>query len=243
MRTAVFAWRNVKEILRDKVNLFFGFLFPLMLLGLLSLIQANIPVDLFRINRLAPGIAVFGFSFLPLFSGSLIAKDRSSAFFSRLCVSPMTAADFVIGYTLPMLPIAVIQMTVCYVASFFLGLKPSMNLLLAAAVSLPAAVVFIGFGLLCGSLFTERQVGTVCGALLTNLCGWFSGIWFDPDLVGGFFRTAADLLPFSHAVNAAASAVSGDYAAIWKDLYWVLGYAAALLVLSLFVFRRRNRNL
>ena len=51
----------------------------LVLLVLLSAIQANIPVSLFEIDTLTPGITVFGLSFMTLFSATLIAKDRESA--------------------------------------------------------------------------------------------------------------------------------------------------------------------
>lgn len=90
MKTLSFSVRNTKEILRDKLNLAFGLGFPVVVL-LLSLIQSNIPVELFAIDKLAPGIAVFGLSFISLFSGMLIAKDRTSAFMLRLFASPMMA--------------------------------------------------------------------------------------------------------------------------------------------------------
>lgn len=83
---------------------------------------------------------------------------------------------------------AMLQVCVCFVVAFFLGLAPSMNVLLTIIVLIPAAVLFISIGLLCGSLFNDRQVGGICGALLTNLSAWLSGTWFDIDLVGGAFK-------------------------------------------------------
>lgn len=242
MKTLAFASRNAKEILRDKLNLAFGLGFPLVVLFLLSLIQSNIPVPLFEINRLAPGIAVFGLSFISLFSGFLIAKDRSSSFMLRLFTSPMTAGNFIIGYTLPLLPIAVMQTIVCFVAALFLGLNPNVNILLTIVVTIPAAVLFIAIGLLCGSLFNDKQVGGVCGALLTNLSAWLSGTWFDVELVGGVFKTIADCLPFIHAVNAGRYALAGEYSKIMPDLLWVIGYAAAILFIAILVFTYKIRN-
>ena len=94
MRMLTFAKRNVKEILRDPLNLFFGIGFPVVVLLLLSAIQANIPVSMFEIHHLTPGITVFGLSFMTLFSATLIARDRSSAFLQRLYTSPMKSSDF-----------------------------------------------------------------------------------------------------------------------------------------------------
>ena len=236
MRMTAFASRNLKELVRDKINLFFGLGFPIVLLLLLSAIQANIPVQLFEIEKLTPGIAVFGLSFVSLFSGMVIARDRTSSFMMRLFTSPMTASDFIFGYTLPLLPLCLGQMAVCYIVAFFLGLDVSFKVLAAIAVTIPAAVVFISIGLLCGSVFTDRQVGGVCGALLTNLSAWLSGTWFDLDLVGGAFKKIAYVLPFAHAVNAGRAALTGDWGNIFPDLWWVIGYAVILTVCAVLVF-------
>ncbi|HPT54912.1 MAG TPA: ABC transporter permease [Fervidobacterium sp.] len=162
MKTLVLASRNGKEILRDQINLFFGIGFPVILLLLLTIIQSNVPVVLFPIDKLASGISVFGFSFLSLFSGVLIAKDRTSSFMLRLFAAPLTSSDFIFGYTLPMLPMAVLQVVACFAVAFLLGLDVNMNVVLAIIVLMPAAILFIAIGLLAGSIFNEKQVSGVC---------------------------------------------------------------------------------
>ena len=242
MKTLAFSNRNAKEILRDKLNLLFGLGFPLIVLALLSVIQSNVPVELFSIKQLAPGVAIFGLSFIALFSGMLIAKDRASSFMLRLLASPLRPSEFILGYVLPMLPIAVAQMLVCFAAALLWGLPLTWNILLALIVSLPAAVFFIALGLLCGSVFNEKQVGGVCGALLTNVSAWLSGTWFDLSLVGGAFEKAAYLLPFAHAVQAGRYALNGAYAQIWLHLLWVLGYAVVMLWVATTVFTRKMKS-
>lgn len=242
MKLLAFAARNRKEILRDPLNLAFGIGFPLVLLLLLSAIQASIPVSLFAIARLAPGLAVFGLSFISLFSGMLIAKDRSSSFLIRLFAAPLTPSDYIVGYTLPLLPMAILQSAVCFIVSFFLGLPVNANVLLALAVLIPAAVLFIGIGLLTGSIFNDKQVGGICGALLTNVSAWLSGTWFELSLVGGAFETIAYALPFAHAVEATRAAIKGDYALIFPHLWWVIGYAVIILGVAIIVFRGKMRS-
>lgn len=242
MRTKAFALRNYKEIIRDKLNIAFGLGFPIVILLLLSLIQSNIPVSLFAVDTLTPGIAVFGLSFISLFSGFLIAKDRGSSFMLRLFTSPMTASNFILGYTIPLLPLAIAQIAVCFAVALLLGLSVSINILMTILVLLPAAVLFIAIGLLCGSVFNDKQVGGVCGALLTNLSAWLSGTWFDVNLVGGAFKTIANALPFIHAVNAGRAALAGNYGGIFPDLWWVIGYAFALMVLAIAVFTRKMNS-
>lgn len=239
MRTLVFASRNAKEVLRDPLNVVFGIGFPLVVLLLLSALQANIPVDLFKIDRLTPGIAVFGLSFFSSFTGTLIARDRISSLLMRLFASPLSADNFILGYALPLLPIAMAQVLVSFAASFLLGLPINGNTLLAFAVLIPAAVLYVCIGLLAGTVFNDKQVGAICGALLTNLSAWLSGGWFDLDLVGGWFKTAAYGLPFAHAVDAARAAIAGNVETILPHLWWVIGYAVVMAALATLAFRSK----
>ena len=242
MKILTFAKRNTKEILRDPLNLAFGLGFPLVLILLLSVIQANIPVALFEIDHLTPGITVFGLSFMTLFSATLISKDRSSSFLQRLYTTPMTPLDFILGYTLPIIPIAVMQSVICYVVALILGLKITVNILLALALIIPVAILFIALGLLFGSILTDKQVGGICGALLTNLSAWLSGIWFDLELVGGAFKKIAYALPFVHAVEMERAALSGVFGEILPHLLWVLGYSIIILALAVLLFLRQMKK-
>ena len=242
MKLRAFSVRTAKEILRDPLTLGFGLGFPLVLIFLLSAIQAHVPVSLFEIESLTPGITVFGLSFLTLFAATLIAKDRESAFLQRLYTTPLSAADFILGYALPLLPIAVLQCVICYIAAAFLGLRLTVTVLYAVLGLLPAAVLFIGLGLLCGSALGVKQVGGLCGALLTNLTAWLSGVWFDLELVGGAFRRIAYGLPFVHAVEMERAILRGDPAGVFPHLWWVLGYAAAVMAAAVGVFLRQMKR-
>jgi len=242
VRLFIFASRNRKELLRDPANLAFGIGFPLVVLLLLSAIQANIPVSLYKVESITPGIAVFGLSFLSLFSGMLIAKDRTSSFLMRLFASPLSSSDFILGYTLPLVPMAMAQSVICFIAAFFLGLAVNSNVLLAIVVLIPAAVLFIAIGLLAGSVLNDKQVGGICGALLTNVSAWLSGTWFDLGLVGGWFKSAAYALPFAHAVDATRAALAGDYTSIFPHLWWVIGYAAVILAIAVAAFSNKMKS-
>jgi len=242
MKMSSFAIRNAKELIRDRLNLAFGIGFPVIVLLMLTLIQSNVPVELFSIKNLTPGIAVFGLSFISLFSGMIIAKDRTSSFMLRLFTSPMKARDYILGYTLPLIPMAALQISVCFIVAVLLGLEISVNMLLALIVLMPAALMYIAIGLLCGSIFTDKQVGGVCGALLTNGSAWLSGAWFDVDLVGGAFKAIANALPFLHAVNAGRYALNGEYGRIMPELVWVIGYAVALTALAIIAFTKKMNS-
>lgn len=236
MKLLTFANRNAKEMLRDPINLFFGLGFPLVLLLLLSAIQQNIPVKIFDIQHLTPGITVFGLSFMTLFSATIIAKDRRSALLQRLYTTPLTPVDFILGYTLPIIPIAVAQCAICYIAGVILGLKITVGILYAVVLHIPVSFLYLSLGLLCGSVFSDKQVGGICGALLTNLSAWLSGTWFDLDLVGGTFKNFSYALPFVHAVDMERAALAGNFTDIFPHIWWVLGYAAVLFALAVWLF-------
>lgn len=239
MRMMVFARRCAKEILRDPINLGFGLGFPLVLLALLSAIQANIPVSLFEIDTLTPGITVFGLSFMTLFSATLVAKDRESALLQRLYTTPLTGLDFIIGYMLPMLPIGIGQTVICYLFAIPLGLTISENILYAIIGIIPVAIFNVAFGLLCGSLLGVKQVGGVCGALLTNLSAWLSGVWFDLKLVGGVFEKIANALPFLHAVEMEKALFAGDFSAAATHILPILFYSIFMTVAAVYCFLRQ----
>ena len=242
MRMLTFAKRCTKEILRDPINLGFGLGFPLVLLLLLSSLQANIPVSLFEIDKLTPGITVFGLSFMTLFSATLIAKDRESALLQRLYTTPLTGFDFIIGYMLPILPIALGQTVICYLFAIPLGLTFSVNIVYAIIGIIPMAIFNIALGLLCGSIFGVKQVGGICGALLTNLSAWLSGVWFDLKLVGGLFEKIAKALPFVHAVEMEKALFNGNFEDAVSHILPVLLYSVFTTVVAVFSFLRQIKK-
>ena len=236
MRMLTFAKRCAKEIIRDPLNLAFGLGFPLVLLVLLSSLQKNIPVPLFEIDTLTPGLTVFGLSFMTLFSATLVAKDRESALLQRLYTTPLTGPDFILGYMLPLLPIALGQTAFCYLAAIPLGLTVSVNIVYAVLGILPMAIFNIALGLLCGSLLGVKQVGGICGALLTNLSAWLSGVWFDLSLVGGFFEKIANALPFRHAAEMEKALFSGNFELAATHLLPVALYSVAVTAMATLCF-------
>ena len=236
MRMMTCAKRCAKEILRDPINLVFGLGFPLVLLALLSAIQANVPVSLFEIDNLTPGITVFGLSFMTLFSATLVAKDRESAFLQRLYTTPLTGFDFILGYMLPLLPIALGQTVICYLFAVPLGLTFGVHIFYAVIGIVPMAIFNIALGLLCGSILGVKQVGGICGALLTNLSAWLSGVWFDLKLVGGVFEKIAHALPFVHAVEMEKALFAGDLQLAATHILPILLYSAGITAVAVFCF-------
>ena len=243
MKIFLFAKRNIKEILRDPVNLFFSLGFPLILLSLLSIINASIPHEakntMFQIENLAPGLAMFGSVFMALFAGMLLSKDRTSSFLMRLFTSPMTAADFILGYTLPMLVMTIVQAAITLLAAGAFGLDIHINILFAISMTAVTSLFFVGTSLLFGSLLNEKAVGGVCGALLTNIAGWLSGVFIPIDLIGGAFKTITHMLPFYHSTEAIRISLGGNFSRMLPHLIVVIGYTIVIFTLAIITFNRK----
>lgn len=243
MRMIALAKRCSKEILRDPINLCFGLCFPLILIFLLNLIEANVPVNLFELKMLTPGITVFGLSFITLFTATLISKDRETAFLQRLYTTPITALDYFLAYIISVLPIAIAQTVICYIFAIMLGLKCNINIIFALIGIIPIAIFYILLGVLFGSILNVKQVGGVCGALLTNLSAWLSGVWFDLSLLGGFLKNIAYALPFVHAVEFEKALLNGRFNDISSHIFFIVFYSVVLIFISIYCFVKQTNNL
>lgn len=146
------------------------------------------------------------------------------------------------GYMLPLLPIAIGQVLICYLFAIPLGLTVSANIVYAVIGIIPMAVFNISLGLLCGSVFGVKQVGGICGALLTNLSAWLSGVWFDLELVGGAFEKIANALPFMHAAKLEKALFSGNFELAATHILPVLLYGVLITVIAVFCFLRQMKK-
>ncbi len=236
MKTLFFSSRNWKEIVRDPLSMVFCVGVPVVMLVIFSFMQMNMPIEVYTIKNLAPGLAVFSFSFISLFSGMLVAKDRTSSFLTRLFASPMTSTDFIAGYSLPLLPLALLQTVVCFVTALFFGLPLNSDLVVAILLLIPSAVMFIGFGLLLGCVFNDKQVGGIA-SILIMLVSFLGGMWFDLNLMGDVYKVVANLLPFSHAVEVAKAPLAGNYDGLPVHLLWTIIYAVLVFALAIFFFK------
>ena len=64
----------------------------------------------------------------------------------------------------------------------------------------------------------------------------------DLELVGGTFKKIAYALPFVHAVEMERAVLSGNFTDIFPHLWWVLGYAAVVLIAAVLLFLRQMKR-
>ncbi len=248
-RTLLFAGRNAREILRDPLSYIFCLGFPAVMLVIMSIVNKSIPaeagMDIFTIGKLAPGVGVFGLLFTMLFAALQVSKDRGGSFLIRLYASPMRASNFIGGYFLTCLLIALAQLLLCMLCSLIIGLVTGTalnvgNLLLSALVLLLPAALFIGFGILFGSLFSDKAAPGLC-SLVISLGSMLGGIFMDVEGIGGVIYKICSVLPFYHCVKAGRAALAGEYGEIAQPLLIVLLYTAAVAAAAAFAFGRRMK--
>ena len=248
-RIIAFSRRNFKEILRDPLSYILCLGFPLIMLVIMTLVNESIPAEagmvIFRIDYLSGGIAVFGLTFIMLFTSLSVAKDRAGAFLVRLYATPMHSGDFIMGYIAPVMVIALAQVLITFAASilisFITGIGLSAAGLGAAALALvPTAVMMIGFGLLFGSLFGEKSAPGLC-SIVISLASFLGGVWFDPDGTGGVLLKICKALPFSHSVHAARLAAVLNFDGFVQHFAVTAVWAAAITLTAVLAFKAKMK--
>ena len=237
MRMINFAKRNFKELTRDPISLIFEIILPLFLLFIFQ--QFNLPDEIFKINNFTPGIILFGFSFISLFTSSLISKDRTSSLLIRLGTSPMKPKDYILGYILSLIPIIIIQNILFFIVAILLGLALSINILYTILISIVISILFISIGILIGSLVSEKASGGV-GSVIVQLVCFTSGMYFSKDLVGKVFARICEILPFESCLNIIKGTLTNDFSIISiRNIITFSIYTIVVLIITIIVFKKK----
>jgi len=240
MRFTELAIRNFKEMGRDPISTGLELGIPAGFLVIFWALGRSIGDESFlTTTMLVPGIAVFGFAFLLMFSAMMLSRDRESALLSRLLTAPLKPRDFILSYSLPYIPMVILQIAVCFGIGALLGLEMPGNAGLAFLALLVMGICCVELGMILGLLFNVNQASGV-GSVIITLVALLGGIWIDIEAIGGVFYSIGNALPFAHAIEAARDVMIGaDFSSIAPDFYWVLGYTVVFFALGTFLFRWR----
>lgn len=236
MKALTFAKRNFKEIVRDPISLVFCFILPLFLLFIFQ--QFQIPDEVYKLENFAPGIIIFSFGFISLFGSQLIAKDRSTSFLTRLFSSPLKVSDYILGYTISLVPVAFLQSLIFLIAAILLGMTFSINIIYTLLISIFLSLMFIALGILIGCTFTEKQAPGF-GSIVIQLIAFTSGLWFSIDTVSGAFKAICEILPFKYTVDLARYSLSGNFTDALKPILMVIGFTILIYFLAVYIFKKK----
>ena len=240
MRILNYAKRNFKEIVRDPLSLIFAIILPLFLLFIFQ--QINIPSESYNIENFTPGIVIFGFSFITLFTATLVAKDRSTSLLIRLGISPMKSVDYILGYMLSILPMILIQNILFFALALILKLPFTPYILLAILISVFISIIFISLGLIIGSLVSEKASSGI-SSIVVQLVAFTSGMYFPLELLGNGFATVCKVLPFESCVTILKAFVNANFTLIEpRNIIVLLVYTILILVASILIFKKKMLN-
>lgn len=236
MRTLTFANRNFKEIIRDPLSIIFAIILPLFLLYIFK--QFKIPNEVYNIENFTPGIIIFSLSFITMFTSLLVAKDRSTSLTTRLGVSPMKSIDYILGYSISVLPIVSIQNILFFITAILLGLNFSINIIYTILVSIPISILFISLGILIGTITTEKSSSGV-SSIVVQLVAFTSGMYFSTDMVGNTFSTICKILPFQSTLNITKGILNNNNTNILSNIIIVLIYTISVIILAIILFKKK----
>ena len=237
MRTLNFAKRNFKEIIRDPLSIIFSVLLPLFLLFIFK--QVNIPNESYELHNFTPGIVVFGFSFITLFTAMLVSKDRTSSLLIRLGISPIKPIEYILGYMLSIIPLILIQNVLFFILAIALGLSFSINIIWAILISIVVAILFIAIGIILGSLFSEKASSGISSIVVQLVC-FTSGMYFPRELLGDVFSRICEYLPFESCVTIIKGVMNANLESITiRNIIVFSIYTILALIISILIFKEK----
>ncbi len=237
MRTLNFSKRNFKEIIRDPLSLIFAVILPLFLLFIFQ--QFNIPNESYNLENFTPGIVIFGFSFITLFTAMLISKDRTTSLLIRLAVSPMKPMEYISGYILSIVPVILIQNVLFFILAIILGLDFSINIILAILVSIVIAVLFISIGIIIGCIASEKASSGISSIVVQLVC-FTSGMYFPKEMLGKAFGKVCEYLPFESCLAILKGIMNNNLEIIEaRNVFVFVIYTIIAFMLSVIIFRQK----
>lgn len=239
MRVLCLAKRNFKEIVRDPLSLIFAVLLPLALLIIFQ--QIKIPNEAFLIENFTAGTILFSLSFITLFTAALVAKDRSTSLLTRLFISPVRAEEYILGYTLAVLPVVMVQCVLFFTAAVLMGLAFSARLLLCCAAAVALSVLFIMLGIIIGCVTSEKSASGL-SSIVVQLVAFTSGMYFSSDMLGKGFNTFCKILPFQHSTDILKHIIHNTTDGIFTNLIICLGYTVLFIFFANFIFKKKMKN-
>jgi len=190
------------------------------------------------VNFYFPGIAVYGFMILISTAAGIIAGDREKGFLSRMFTTPTRPSDFILGYSLPFIPVLIISALVYLGVGMALGLTIVGNLGHVFLIFFLIGLCAIGIGMIVGSLVKSESQTGVSWIFIVPMA-MISGAWFTVDRMPSAVRSVAEALPFIHAIDGSRAVLNGSsFSAIVLDIYWLVGWAVALFAAGILLFRR-----
>jgi ABC-2 type transport system permease protein len=194
---------------------------------------------------LAPGIVVFSQSFLTLFMGLLLSIDKSTSFLTRLYVSKTKSYEFITSYVLALIPIVLVQSVLFFlIGGIFDTSLFKIEMIYSILLSLITSILFLGLGVLFGSLCNERSIGGVA-SIIISAQSVLSGMWFPVEGLEGGMVKLMNVLPFKNAtilIQNSLNGINNIFDDFIKPLLIVMIYSVVIFILAVCTFKNKMKN-
>jgi ABC-2 type transport system permease protein len=197
----------------------------------------NLKAKITYIDFIAPGIIVFGLLILIPTAARMMVRDKELGFLSRMLTTPTKPSEFIAGYSLCLLAIAVAQIVIFMLMGRLFGMDIVGNIGLAFVTFLLTGLCCIGIGMIIASLTKTQNQAEPLSWLISMPMATISGAWFAIEFMPTWLRSVAYAFPFAHSIDASRDiltrgtglgAVSNDY--MFLGIWTVVVFAAGILL-------------
>ena len=181
------------------------------------------------------GMASFGTMTSMISSGARIAWERQIGWTRQLRITPLTARAYLRSKVIAAYAMAAASLVSLYIAGTILGVTLGAgDWLEMTGLIVLGLLPFAALGIALGHLLGVDALGPAMGGMV-SLLALVSGSWFP--VTHGFLHDIGQVLPSYWLVQAGRVPLHGNG---WSATGWivVLGWTAALTLLSAFVYRR-----
>jgi ABC-2 type transport system permease protein len=228
--------RNLKETYRDLMALGFLLAFPLLFMVVFGAALGNTAT-------ITPGIIVFGLLILVPTSARIMARDKERGYLSRLLTTPTRPWEFITGYSLCLLVIAVLQIFLFILVGWLFGMAVAGSLLLAFSIFVLTALASIGIGMVVASITKSENQAEPLTWIIAMPLAVLSGVWFPLSVMPKTMQSIANFFPFAHAVEASTEVLlnGAGFPAVQSDMLFIASWTVGALLLGIFLFGRTMR--
>jgi ABC-2 type transport system permease protein len=193
------------------------------------------------IQFLVPGIVAMSVLFTALFSGIEIIWDRQFGFLKETLVAPVSRMEIMIGRTIGGATVAMIQGTIVFILSFFVGFRPSGvgNLVFAVVFMALTAFLFTGLGTAIASLLEDMQGFQLIMNFLIMPLFFLSGALFPLNNLPPALRFIITVDPLSYGVDGMRGALEGvSHFGLTTDLVVLSVMTLLILAIGSYLFSK-----
>lgn len=204
----------------------------------------HIETEISYVDFMGPGIIVFGLLILIPTSARTMVRDKEKGFLARLLTTPTRPVEFISGYLLCLVVIAIAQIIIFMVGAWSLGMDIVGSMWLAFLVFFFTGLCSIGIGMVVASLTrSENQAEPLCWLFAMPLA-MLSGCWFSIELLPSYLRAVASAFPYAHTIAAARAVLIRGVGleAINTDMLFLVGWAVVVFLIGVILFRRSMRS-